>query len=70
MSNRKEEMVVIDMDSYEKLLSKLDELEEKVFDIEVIKRLSEGNRDFHCDCEVRGEIANQRPEIDENDGWH
>ncbi|MFT8406919.1 MAG: hypothetical protein ABF631_05750 [Liquorilactobacillus nagelii] len=70
LSNSKKEMVVIGMDSYEKLLSELDELEEKIFDIEVIKRLSKENRDFHCDYEVRGEIANQRPVIDENDGWH
>lgn len=61
--------MVVDVNNYEKLLNELDELEEKIFDMEVVKRLSKVDRSYHFDYEVRGEIANQRPIIDENDGW-
>ncbi|KRK79289.1 type II toxin-antitoxin system prevent-host-death family antitoxin [Companilactobacillus nodensis] len=60
--------VVISVDDYENLVKENNQLQEKVFELEAAKRLKEPHK-ILSDYEVRGEIANNKPSLDPNDGW-
>jgi len=60
--------VVLSVTEYENMVHRLDQLQEELINKEAEKRLNESHQ-LYSDFEVRGEVANQIPEIDENDGW-
>lgn len=61
--------VVMSVKDYEKMVNKLDHLEEKIGDLEVVERLK-NNTKLYTDQEVRGKrAAGTKVIIDEDDGW-
>lgn len=70
LNRNKPQAVVLGIDEYENLVNLLDELDEKIYDMEVAKRLKSADGEpTYNDFEVRGSAALEKPTIDENDGW-
>lgn len=64
------EAVVLGVEDYENLVKQLNELDEKLYDLEVEKRLKNIDKSkLYSDYEVRGDRALITPKIDDNDGW-
>lgn len=61
--------VMLTQNQYESLNKEVDGLYDQIADLITEKRLLNEKVANFSDSEVRGEIANERPIIDEDDGW-
>ncbi|WP_442861668.1 type II toxin-antitoxin system Phd/YefM family antitoxin [Carnobacterium sp. CS13] len=61
--------VMLTQNQYESLNKEVDGLYDQIADLITEKRLLNEKVATFSDSEVRGEIANERPIIDEDDGW-
>ena len=65
--------IVMSVNDYEKMVKKLNDLEDKILDLQIEKkvqfRMQNDSGKRFSDKEVRGDVANQKPIIDEDDGW-
>ena len=61
--------VMLTQNQYESLNKEVDGLYDQIADLIAEKRLLNETVATFSDREVRGEIANERPSIDEEDGW-
>ncbi|SFH95031.1 hypothetical protein [Pisciglobus halotolerans] len=61
--------VMLTQNQYESLNKEVDELYDQIADLIAEKRLLNEKVATFSDSEVRGEIANEQPTIDEDDGW-
>lgn len=70
LNHNNPEAVVLGVEDYENLVKQLNELDEKLYDLEVEKRLNNIDKSkSYSDYDVRGDRALITPKIDENDGW-
>lgn len=70
LNRNKPQAVVLGINEYENMVNLLDELDEKLYDLQVAERLKNADTEpTYSDFEVRGPIALEKPIIDENDGW-
>lgn len=60
--------IVMSIKDYEKMVHKVEELQEKLFDAEVALRLK-NNTKIYSDEEVRGKVVDNDNSIDQDDGW-
>ena len=61
--------VMLTKEQYESLNRQIEELEERLLDVEVARRLAASNVDVYSDNSVRGILANSTPKLDTNDDW-
>lgn len=61
--------IVMSVVDYERMVKKINQLEDKLYDLEVADRIR-NNTKLYTDKEVRGSAAkNEDIKIDEDDGW-
>ncbi|MCL1847745.1 MAG: hypothetical protein FWF91_07275 [Coriobacteriia bacterium] len=61
--------VMLTKEQYESLNRHIEELEDRLLDIEVAQRLSRNKVKVYSDVSVRGKEAKEPPVLDEYDGW-
>ncbi|SDN63436.1 hypothetical protein [Alkalicoccus daliensis] len=61
--------VMLTQKQYESLNRELEDLYDQMADLMAEKRLLSENVSTFSDAEVRGAIAEEHPEVDEEDGW-
>lgn len=60
--------IVMSVRDYENMVHKIEQLQEKIYDLEVAERIK-NNTKLYSDEEVRGVSPDGNIELDENDGW-
>ena len=61
--------IMMTQEQFESLNRQIEELEDRVLDAEVARRLSDGGIKTYSDASVRGAAAKAAAVLDENDGW-
>jgi len=61
--------VMLTKEQYESLNRQIEDLEDRLLDSEVARRLAERNVKTYSDAKVRGNAAKATPVLDNNDGW-
>ncbi len=61
--------VMLTQKQYELLNRELDSLQDKIAELSAEKRILDKNVEIYSDFEVRGDVTNKEPLIDELDGW-
>jgi PHD/YefM family antitoxin component YafN of YafNO toxin-antitoxin module len=61
--------VMLTQEQFESMNRQIEELEDRLLDAEVARRLALGNIKTYSDASVRGKAAKAAAVLDENDGW-